>query len=596
MKGDGEVGGGPAASETNRASGASTALLEVRELTVHHGQLRALDHISLRVFPGEVYAIIGANGAGKSTLLRTIAGLHQPTEGSIRYDGQDVTRIRPERRAISGIVMVPEGRRLFGSLTVEENLQVGATYARKGPWTIERVYELFSWMKDRRAQRTEQLSGGEQQAVAIGRALVANPRVLLLDELSLGLAPVVVQRIYGMLPQILASGLTVLLVEQDVSQALRVASHLQCLLEGRTTLEGKPSDVTPEQVEAAYFGLRSAQATEDPSRGQTRAPSPEGGLGAWGDGQVPREQGGSGGDRSPRGNGAVMVWVNDVIQGILVGGLYALFACGLSLMFGVMKVINLAHGDLAIIGGYIAVGVIAVTHIPVLWSFVIVVPLMAVLGYVLQRTVIQAALDRSILTTLLVTFGLSVVIENALLEFVNANSHSLGVNDAIITSSFSIGSQISIAYLLLLIFVVAVVVLTGLQYFLSRSRYGRMIRAVADDREAAQLSGIDYRHVFGIAAAIAFATVALAGIAYGMYSQFSPTTGTDTILLFAFAAVVIGGLGSLWGTLLGGVVLGVAQAIGAQISGSDEFLAGYIVFLAVLVLRPQGLIARRATS
>jgi branched-chain amino acid transport system ATP-binding protein len=232
--------------------------LEIRELTVHHGQLRALDHVSLRVFPGEVYAIIGANGAGKSTLLRTIAGLHQPTEGSIQYDGQDVTRIRPERRAISGIVMVPEGRRLFGSLTVEENLQVGATYARKGPWTIERVYELFSWMKDRRAQRTEQLSGGEQQSVAIGRALVANPRVLLLDELSLGLAPVVVQRIYGMLPEILATGLTVLLVEQDVSQALRVASHLQCLLEGHTTLEGRPSDVTPAQVEAAYFGLAPA--------------------------------------------------------------------------------------------------------------------------------------------------------------------------------------------------------------------------------------------------------------------------------------------------------------------------------------------------
>jgi branched-chain amino acid transport system ATP-binding protein len=237
-------------------------ILEVRDLTVHHGQLRALDRISLRVFPGEVYAIIGANGAGKSTLLRTIAGLHHPTEGSIRYDGKDVTKVRPERRATSGIAMVPEGRRLFGSLTVEENLQVGATYARRGPWTIERVYELFSWMKDRRAQRTEQLSGGEQQAVAIGRALVANPRVLLLDELSLGLAPVVVQRIYGMLPQILSSGLTVLLVEQDVSQALRVASHLQCLLEGRTTLEGRPADVTAEQVEAAYLGLRSAPAEQ----------------------------------------------------------------------------------------------------------------------------------------------------------------------------------------------------------------------------------------------------------------------------------------------------------------------------------------------
>jgi branched-chain amino acid transport system permease protein len=291
-----------------------------------------------------------------------------------------------------------------------------------------------------------------------------------------------------------------------------------------------------------------------------------------------------------------MVWVNDIIQGILTGGLYALFACGLSLMFGVMKVVNLAHGDLAVIGGYVALGVITVTHIPVLWSFLIVVPVMAVLGYALQRTVIQSALDRSVLTTLMVTFGLSVVIENALLEFVSANSHSLGVGNAIITKSFSIGSQIQIAYLLVLIFAVAVVVLLGLQYFLSVSRYGRMIRAVADDREAAQLCGVDYRHVFGIAAAIAFGTVALAGIAYGMYSQFAPTTGTDTILLFAFAAVVIGGLGSLWGTLLGGVVLGVAQQIGAQINISDEVLAGYIVFLAVLVLRPQGLTSRRAQS
>ena len=291
-----------------------------------------------------------------------------------------------------------------------------------------------------------------------------------------------------------------------------------------------------------------------------------------------------------------MVWVNDIIQGVLTGGLYALFACGLSLMFGVMKVVNLAHGDLAVIGAYVALGVITVTHIPALWSFVIVVPIMALLGYVLQRTLIQAALDRGVLITLLVTFGLSVVIESGLLQFINADSHSLGVGNAITTGAFSIGSQIQIGYLLLLIFAVATVVLLGLQYFLSASRYGRMIRAVADDQEAAQLSGVDYRHVFGIAAAIAFGTVALAGIAYGMYSQFSPSTGTDTILLFAFAAVVIGGLGSLWGTLLGGIVLGVAQQIGAQINQADQVLAGYLVFLAVLVLRPQGLTSRRAQS
>ena len=237
---------------------AAQPLLEVRDLIVQHGQLRALNGISLRMSAGEVYAIIGANGAGKSTLLRTIAGLHAPTAGSVFFDGQDVTALRPERRARQGIVLVPEGRRLFGSLTVEENLKVGATYARSGSWTIDRVYDMFDWMRNRRSQRTAQLSGGEQQAVAIGRALVANPRLLLLDELSLGLAPVVIQRIYGMLPQILATGLSVLLVEQDVSQALRVATHIHCLLEGRTTLEGKPGAVTAEQVEAAYFGLAGA--------------------------------------------------------------------------------------------------------------------------------------------------------------------------------------------------------------------------------------------------------------------------------------------------------------------------------------------------
>jgi branched-chain amino acid transport system ATP-binding protein len=258
VQGDGELGDRP---------GEGTPLLEVRDLTVHHGQLRALDAVSLSVLPGEVYAIIGANGAGKSTLLRTIAGLHHPTSGSIVYDGKDVTGLRPERRATQGIVMVPEGRRLFGSLSVQENLQVGATYARPGPWTIERVYEMFSWMRERRNQPTAQLSGGEQQGVAIGRALVANPRVLLLDELSLGLAPVVVQRIYGMLPEILQTGLTVLLVEQDVSQALRVASHIQCLLEGRTTLEGKPADVTADKVEAAYFGLADAATGSQPGEG-----------------------------------------------------------------------------------------------------------------------------------------------------------------------------------------------------------------------------------------------------------------------------------------------------------------------------------------
>ncbi len=286
-----------------------------------------------------------------------------------------------------------------------------------------------------------------------------------------------------------------------------------------------------------------------------------------------------------------MTWVNAIVQGIMLGGLYALFACGLSLMFGVMKVINLAHGDLAVVAAYLALGVVAVTHVPMVWSFVLVVPIFAAGGYLLQRTIIQASLNRSVLTTLLVTFGLSVVIENALQQFLSANSRSLSIG-SLVSDSFSLG-QIRIAYLDLVILLVAVVVLLGLQYFLSSSGNGRRIRAVADDREAAQLSGISYRHVFGIAAAIAFGTVALAGIAFGMYTQFDPTTGTDQLLLFAFEAVVIGGLGSLWGTLLGGILLGVAQQIGAQVYASDQLLAGQVLFLIVLVLRPQGITSRR---
>jgi branched-chain amino acid transport system permease protein len=287
-------------------------------------------------------------------------------------------------------------------------------------------------------------------------------------------------------------------------------------------------------------------------------------------------------------------WVNAIIQGILVGGLYALFATGLSLMFGVMKVVNLAHGDFAVLAAYLAVGVIDWTGIPAVWSFVLVVPIFAAGGYFLQRSLIQSALNRGELITLLVTFGLSVVIENALLQFLSADSHSLPIG-SLVSRSFSIG-PISIAYLLLGIFLVAVVVLLGLQYFLSSTRHGRLIRAVADDREAAQLSGADYRHVFGIAAAIAFGTVALAGLAFGMYSQFDPTIGTDQLLLFAFEAVVIGGLGSLWGTLAGGVLLGVVQQIGAQINPADQVLAGQLVFLAVLVIMPRGLTGQRRSA
>jgi branched-chain amino acid transport system ATP-binding protein len=230
------------------------ALLEVESLTVHHGQLCAIDNVSFTQRQGEVLAVIGANGAGKSTLLRTIAGLHRPTSGCVRLDGKDINDLSVSRRVALGISLVPEGRRLFSSMTLEENLQVGAYHANPGPFDIKRVYELFDWMPSRRKQSVWQLSGGEQQAVAIGRALVANPRVLLLDELSLGLAPIIIEKIYALVPEILAQGVSILIVEQDVSQGVSAADRVHCLLEGRTSMTGTPAELTSEEIDRAYFG------------------------------------------------------------------------------------------------------------------------------------------------------------------------------------------------------------------------------------------------------------------------------------------------------------------------------------------------------
>jgi branched-chain amino acid transport system permease protein len=286
-----------------------------------------------------------------------------------------------------------------------------------------------------------------------------------------------------------------------------------------------------------------------------------------------------------------MIWLNVLIQGVLIGGFYALFACGLSLMFGVLKVINLAHGDIAVVAAYVAVFLTPHLHIPEVYSFLVVVPIFGLLGYVVQRTLIQKSIDRDPFTTLLVTFGLSVVIENLLLQIYTANGQTVNIG-ALIGQSWHPGSIIYISYVSLGVLGAAVAVLAILQLFLSKTGTGRLIRAVADDREAAQLSGANYRHIFGIAAAIAFATVALAGIAYGMMTQFAPTSG-GVNLLYAFEVVVIGGIGSLWGTLIGGIALGVAQQFGAHFAPEYQYLAGNVLFLLVLAVRPQGLFGQK---
>jgi branched-chain amino acid transport system permease protein len=289
-----------------------------------------------------------------------------------------------------------------------------------------------------------------------------------------------------------------------------------------------------------------------------------------------------------------MNWLNAVLQGLLLGGLYALFACGLSLMFGVMRIVNLAHGDFAVLAAFLAYSTVSVTPLGILGATILVVPVFAVLGYVTQRTLIQRALRTGPLSTLLVTFGLSIIIQNLLLQAYSADTRALPAG-SLVSASLRLSGQVSLSYLALLTFGLAVVVLLGLQAFLSRTSLGRMLRATADDRDAAALVGADSRHLYGVATAIAFATVALAGLLFAMRSSFDPSIG-PTRLLFAFEAVVIGGLGSLWGTLVGGMVLGLAQTIGAQVDPAFTLLAGHVIFLAVLAFRPQGLIPARSMA
>jgi branched-chain amino acid transport system permease protein len=290
-----------------------------------------------------------------------------------------------------------------------------------------------------------------------------------------------------------------------------------------------------------------------------------------------------------------MDWVTVTINGILLGGLYALFAVGLSIVFGVMRIVNLAHGDFGILAAFIALFFVQWLDLSVWVSGILTVVLMFIIGYVLQRGLLNFTLGTDDTRPILVTFGLSVILQNALLEGFSANPQGLKA-EVLTRASFNITSDLAIGWFPLIIFIVAIIIIVAIQLFLASTKLGRAFRATSDDRDAAELMGINNRHIYSLAMALALGVVGIAGVLMGLRTTFDPTQGQFN-LLYAFEAVIMGGMGSLWGTLAGGIILGVAQTLGAQAFGSGwAILCGHVVFLAVLAVRPQGFFAKTVTA
>jgi branched-chain amino acid transport system permease protein len=285
-----------------------------------------------------------------------------------------------------------------------------------------------------------------------------------------------------------------------------------------------------------------------------------------------------------------VTWINAIVQGVLLGGLYALFATGLSLAFGVMRFVNLAHGDLAILAAFMTLSLSTTLDINPLLSLVVILPGAFLFGFVLQRVVFDRVVGVDPAFQIVATFGLGVVIQNTLYARYTADTRGIDVG-ALETASIKVNDQISIGWLPLITLLCAIAVLAGLALFMKRTRLGRAFRATSDDANAARLMGVDVRLVFSVSMALAIATVALAGALFGARSSFDPFVGPAR-LIYAFEAVIIGGLGSLWGTLIGGIILGVAQSVGRQIDPQWGELAGHLVFLIVLVVRPTGLFGK----
>ena len=543
------------------------SILRVEQIDVHYGDFHALWDVSLDVEEAQVVSIIGANGAGKSTLLNTIAGVKKPSRGTVQFRGNRINGLPPYQAVVEGISMVPEGRRVFPRLTVLENLEIGSytpKARRRKNEALKKIYELFPVLEERRNQLSSTLSGGEQQMLAIGRALMSWPQLILLDEISLGLAPVVIKQIYQKIKQINAEGITALLVEQDIKRSLKAAHKVYIMQSGRISLEGRPESLSQEEIRKAYFGLSDLNVKPEAERERIRA--------------------------IKRCSEMLADLKDPIMNGLLLGGLYGIVGIGMSMIFGIVRVVNLAHGDLVILASYLSFVTLSIFKVSPLLTLALVIPAMFLIGFIVQYYLVNRVLGKDMNPPLLVAFGLSIILQNLLLLIFTPDARALVTNLSIAT--LPIGSFLNIPVVYLVDFIVSLATIFLLSRFFSKTYLGKAIRAASDDEGAAELMGINAKRIYAWAMAIAGGTAAIAGVLVGMTFTFYPHTGPD-YLIIAFGVVIIGGLGSLIGTFMGGLILGLAQILGAHFLGPGfQLISGYIILLVVLAFKPTGLFSK----
>ena len=535
-------------------------MLELKSVDAGYGTFQALFGVSLDVKAGEAVGVIGPNGAGKTTLMRVISGLIRPTRGSISMEGTDVLATPAHRIVSLGIAHVPENRRLFPRLTVDDNLKMGAympgaraKYAER----LEFVFDLFPRMKERRSQMAGTMSGGEQQMCAIGRALMSNPKLLLLDEPSAGLAPVVVQQVFELVKRIRASGLTVLIVEQNVQQVLHVVDRAYLLEAGSIRASGTSAEMmesdTIKQAYLGVYGLRSGRAMQ-----------------AFLD--------------------IFDIYLLEaVVNGILLGGVLALLALGLNLIFGVIDVTWICYAELVMIGMYGMYYLVQVFGLPYWAAAPLAILLVAALGAALHYIVIAPLLTAPPINQLLATGGVLFILQSFATVAFGIDFRNLGIRLPVLAFG-----EMHFSYSRLLSFAAALIGMVAVYLFMTRTFTGTAIRAIAQDRQIMSLMGVDTKRIYLITSALGGALAGLAACLLVLQYDVHPFVGLSFGPI-TFLICVLGGLGNFVGGFIAAFVFAEIISLGGLFSDLEwGYVLAFAFFIVMMFIRPAGLFARRS--